>query len=131
MGMFDEIIYKDQVYQTKDTPDQFLTTYEIRGDELWKEHVEYDWVENVDDIFGGHLKRISSEWKFESDFDGAIRFYRMIESGEKMIVVVIVLSIILLGIASFLFYLERRLSKAERELKKLQQEKTEENSGQV
>ena len=55
----------------------------------------------------------------------------MIESGEKMIVVVIVLSIILLGIASFLFYLERRLSKAERELKKLQQEKTEENSGQV
>ena len=83
MGMFDEIIYKDQVYQTKDTPDQFLTTYEIRGDELWKEHVEYDWVENVDDIFGGHLKRISSEWKFESDFDGAIRFYRMIESGEK------------------------------------------------
>ena len=46
----------------------------------------------------------------------------MIESGEKMVVVVIVLSIILLGIASFLFYLERRLAKAEKELDKLSDE---------
>lgn len=46
----------------------------------------------------------------------------MIEPGEKMIVVVIVLSIILLGIATFLFYLERRLSRAEKELKNMRPE---------
>jgi len=51
----------------------------------------------------------------------------MIEPGEKMIVVVIVLSLILVGIASFMFYLERRLARAEKELKKLQSEKTREN----
>jgi CcmD family protein len=47
----------------------------------------------------------------------------MIESGEKMIVVVIVLSVILIGIAAFLFYLERRLGRAEKKLRELESEK--------
>jgi CcmD family protein len=47
----------------------------------------------------------------------------MIESGEKMIVVVIVLSVILIGIAAFLFYLERRLDRAEKKLHELESEK--------
>ncbi len=47
----------------------------------------------------------------------------MIESGEKMIVVVMVLSIILAGIAAFLFYLERRLNKAEKKLGELENQK--------
>jgi Tfp pilus assembly protein PilO len=47
----------------------------------------------------------------------------MIESGEKMIVVVIVLSVILLGIAAFLFYIESRLDRAEKKLRELESEK--------
>jgi len=47
----------------------------------------------------------------------------MIESGEKMIVVVMVLSIILAGIAAFLFFLERRLDKAEKKLGELENQK--------
>jgi CcmD family protein len=44
----------------------------------------------------------------------------MIEPGEKMIVVVMVLAIILLGLAAFLFYLERRLKKTEKKLDELE-----------
>lgn len=54
----------------------------------------------------------------------------MIESGEKMIVVVIVLSVILLGIAAFLFYLERRLDRAEKKLRELENEKLKAKSDQ-
>ena len=42
---------------------------------------------------------------------------------DKMIVVVLVLSIILVGIAAFLFFLERRLDKAEKRLRKMEQER--------
>lgn len=41
----------------------------------------------------------------------------------KMIVVVLVLSIILVGIAAFLFYLERKLDKAEKRLRDLEQDR--------
>ena len=75
MGMFDYIRYNGKTYQTKDTPMQTLAEYEIRGSELWYNDVEYEWVENEDDLFGGHLEPISSEWKQMNDFDGAIRFY--------------------------------------------------------
>jgi len=75
MGMFDYISYNGKTYQTKDTPMQTLAEYEIRGHELWYNNVEYEWVENSDDLFGGHLNPISSEWERETDFEGAIRFY--------------------------------------------------------
>ncbi|MEE4178300.1 MAG: CcmD family protein [Bacteroides sp.] len=42
---------------------------------------------------------------------------------DKMIVVVLVISIILLGIAAFLFYLERKLDKVEKRLRDLEQER--------
>jgi hypothetical protein len=54
---------------------QILAEYEIRGHELWYNNVEYEWIENGDDLFGGHLNPISSEWERETDFEGAIRFY--------------------------------------------------------
>jgi hypothetical protein len=76
MGMFDTIRYKNQEYQTKDTPEQGMEMYEIRGDELWYKEVEREWVKDDDAIFGGYLQEISHEWKFCSDFDGLIRFYR-------------------------------------------------------
>jgi len=76
MGMFDYITYGDKEYQTKDTPAQMLDNYEIRGDELWHRDTQYEWTEEEDSIFGGYLKEIGHEWKFLSDFDGVVRFYR-------------------------------------------------------
>lgn len=77
MGMFDELLYKDEVYQTKDTPQQTLDTYEIRsGGELWWRKTEYEWVEDKDALFGAYMKEISHEWVFCKDFDGKVRFYR-------------------------------------------------------
>ena len=76
MGMFDELWYEREMYQTKDTPQQSLDTYEIRGNELWWKKTEYEWAEDKESMFGGHLKEVSHEWKFCKDFDGLIRFYR-------------------------------------------------------
>lgn len=75
MGMFDYIRYNGKTYQTKDTRSQFLAEYEIRGDELWYNHVELEWVEDNDALFGGGLEPISSNWERVEDFDGAIWFY--------------------------------------------------------
>lgn len=72
MGMFDYINYEDHEYQTKDTPDQFMSTYEIRGSELWYKKVESEWFEEDDSLFGGYLKEISHEWIFLNNFDGSI-----------------------------------------------------------
>jgi hypothetical protein len=76
MGMFDYVNYEGCEYQTKDTPEQGMETYEIRGDELWYKQVEREWYEDEDSLFGGYLREISHEWKFCKDFDGLIRFYR-------------------------------------------------------
>ena len=75
MGMFDYITYGGVQYQTKDTPDQFMSDYEIRGDELWYRKVESNWVPNEETLFGGYLEEVSAEWIFCEKFDGAIRFY--------------------------------------------------------
>lgn len=76
MGMFDYVNFEGKQYQTKDTPQQCIDTYEIRGDELWWRKVEYEWVEEKDWIFSGHLNEVSHEWLFCDRFDGVIDFYR-------------------------------------------------------
>jgi len=76
MGMFDHLYYEGKEYQTKDTPEQALDTYEIRGNELWWRKTEHDWVEDKDAMFGGYLQETSHEWIFCKNFDGLIRFYR-------------------------------------------------------
>lgn len=76
MGVFDYIRFEGNDYQTKDTPDQFLFTYEIRGNELWLRKVESEWVEDEGLLFGGYFKEVSHEWVFCNYFDGAITFYR-------------------------------------------------------
>lgn len=76
MGMFDYITFEGKEYQTKDTPEQFMANYEIRGDELWYKNVEYEWDKDQDALFGGYLKEISHEWVFCKNFDGKIIFYR-------------------------------------------------------
>lgn len=75
MGMFDYIKYQEKEYQTKDTPQQTMDTYEIRGDELWWKKTEYEWETN-DSLFGGGLKEVSSEWVLCKDYNGIILFYR-------------------------------------------------------
>jgi len=82
MGMFDYIKYGDKEYQTKDTPTQMLDNYEIRGDELWYKDTQYEWTEEEDSLFGGYLKEVSHEWKFLSDFDGVIKFYKYERNAE-------------------------------------------------
>ena len=82
MGMFDYIKYGDKKYQTKDTPAQMLEEYEIRADELWYKDTKYEWTEEEDSLFGGYLKEVSHEWRFLSDFDGVIKFYKYERNAE-------------------------------------------------
>jgi hypothetical protein len=82
MGMFDYIRYEGHDYQTKDTPAQALETYEIRGDELWYEDHDLEFIDVPGGLFGGYYDKINIEWKFLSDFDGAIRFYRQDEENK-------------------------------------------------
>ena len=46
-------------------------------------------------------------------------------AGEKIMVVVLLLLVIFLGIAVFLFYIERRLSASEKKLKQLEKKQNE------
>jgi hypothetical protein len=69
------------VFQTKDTPDQYMSLYKIDADgKLWYEERETEWVDPVDpesEVFSeriGHLKTISTTWK-QIYFHGAISFY--------------------------------------------------------
>jgi hypothetical protein len=71
----------DIVFQTKDTPDQYMSLYKIDGDgRLWYEERETEWVEPVDpdgeSIMDslGHMKTISTSWK-GVNFHGTINFY--------------------------------------------------------
>lgn len=46
----------------------------------------------------------------------------IIDSGTKLLIVIMVLLVILLGLAAFLFYLERRLARSERRIQELEKE---------
>lgn len=75
MGMFDYLYYKGKEYQTKDTPDQYLSTYELRDDGLWYKDVQHSWVDSEESLFGGYLNEISHEWKRLDKYDGLVLFY--------------------------------------------------------
>jgi len=74
--------WKDNiVFQTKDTPDQYMSLYKIDADgKLWHEKCEIEWVEPVnpdgESIMDriGHMNPISSTW-VKVDFNGTINFY--------------------------------------------------------
>jgi hypothetical protein len=75
--MFDYINYQGEQYQTKDTYQQALDTYEIREDgTLWRDCYKAEMVADDDSFFGFTLKTSDHYWKFEEEFDGLIRFYR-------------------------------------------------------
>jgi hypothetical protein len=89
MGMFDYIVYRDEVYQTKDTPSQMLDKYEIKQDQtsghfyLWHEEYESDWVDDEDRFAGGYMKQYNHRWVACKDFDGEIRFYRTADDNHQ------------------------------------------------
>lgn len=83
MGMFDYIRFKvplpesppDLEWQTKDTPEQYLGTYEVREDgKLYWEKRTQEWVTDLDSLLGRALKTTSTEW-LPCCFTGGITFY--------------------------------------------------------
>lgn len=88
MGMFDNITvktplplpaYQDEVFQTKDTPLQWMTDYVIREDKtLW--HSEHDYEDRSDPNAEGLMRicgsmtRINERW-VQDDITDHIRFY--------------------------------------------------------
>lgn len=90
MGMFDNLMckyplptdidLKNEMFQTKDTPAQFLDTYEIREDgTLWHENhdIEDHSDPNAKGIikFIGNMTRVNYRWEPVKNFLGEIRFY--------------------------------------------------------
>jgi hypothetical protein len=75
MGMFDQLYYRGNQYQTKDTPAQALDNYRIEDDQLWFEDYESEWVDG-EGIFGGGIRKFNERWEPCNGFDGLIRFYR-------------------------------------------------------
>jgi hypothetical protein len=82
MGMFDQLFYKGEEYQTKDTPAQLLDNYKIEQNPddghwyLWHEEYDVDWVDDADRFVGGYAKQYNQRWVACEDFDGNLRFYR-------------------------------------------------------
>jgi hypothetical protein len=81
MGMFDQLFYKGEEYQTKDTPAQLLDNYKIEQNPddghwyLWHEEYDTDWVDDADRFGGGYSKQYNHRWVACEDFDGNLRFY--------------------------------------------------------
>ena len=85
MGMFDWVTYNGFRYQSKDTPDQMLTEYEIRSDgTLWVEKSDDEWVD--DDSPGGcRIIRNNVRWEPCTDFDGKVVFYYFATNEQEQI----------------------------------------------
>ena len=75
MGMFDQLYYQGQEYQTKDTPAQLLDNYKIEDNQLWYEEYDAEWVE-TEGFFGGGVRKFNERWLPCDGFDGLVRFYR-------------------------------------------------------
>jgi hypothetical protein len=75
MGMFDQLYYQGQEYQTKDTPAQLLDNYKIEDNQLWYEEYDAEWVE-TEGFFGGGVRKFNERWIPCNGFDGLVRFYR-------------------------------------------------------
>jgi len=100
MGMFDNIkclhklpIEKDfskEIFQTKNTPAQWLDHYEIRENgTLWHENYDIEDRSNPNETglkrFVGSMTKINKRWEFMKDFIGEIRFYTTYDSNRYCI----------------------------------------------
>jgi hypothetical protein len=75
MGMFDNIKYCNEEYQTKDTPAQLCDNYKIDDNQLWYEEYDSEWEDGAG-LFGGGIRKFNERWVLCNEFDGLIRFYR-------------------------------------------------------
>ena len=89
MGMFDNLEYKGEQYQTKDTPAQLLDNYKIEQNQddghwyLWHEEYDVDWIEEADRFGGGYMKQYNQRWVCCHEFDGSLRFYRSLKEDRS------------------------------------------------
>jgi hypothetical protein len=89
MGMFDYINYKEQEYQTKDTPKQYCEYYSIEADQesghvyLWVEEYDAEWIESEEYFLGAYIKQSNHRWVRCDDFTGDIVFYREVDKTYK------------------------------------------------
>lgn len=84
MGMFDYIRFDGQEYQTKDTPNQLLDYYEIRGMFLYEETYDAKWIDEKEHLFGGYMEKYNEKWEKCENFTGEIRFYRHLDKEYKI-----------------------------------------------
>ena len=88
MGMFDNIEYKGDQYQTKDTPCQSLDNYKIEQSQddghwyLWHEEYDSEWDDH-EGLFGGSIRQFNQRWVACEDFDGSLRFYWYISEEDQ------------------------------------------------
>lgn len=75
MGMFDYITYQGKEYQTKSL-DRTMTNYELRGNELWMETFDAEWIDDGG-MFGGYIKKENFKWIFCQHISEKIVFYRL------------------------------------------------------
>lgn len=84
MGMFDQLFYKGNEYQTKDTPNQSLDNYKIEDDKLFVEEYDAEWVDEEGSMFGGYFRHSNQHWVHCHKFDGNITFYRNLDNTYKV-----------------------------------------------
>lgn len=97
MGMFDQLRCRyplpvteaqNLLFQTKDTPAQWLDYYEIREDgTLWRE--DYDLEDTRTEQakaagdFRGCMAKVNKRWEPMPDFVGEIRFYTFLDEDQQ------------------------------------------------
>lgn len=81
MGLYDSVrSYHSEIeggfdYQTKSL-EKNMDNYEIRSDgTLWRQMVEYIWIEQVDHPLMGYCKQVSTFWLQKTDVHGTINIY--------------------------------------------------------
>ena len=92
MGMFDEVIchyplpwpeVQDAIWQSKNTPAQYLDRYEIRSDgTLWHEAYTSRWEEDASSPLGFRLYRDDVHWVQVSDVGGELEIHTFVEHAD-------------------------------------------------
>ena len=92
MGMFDEVIchyplpwpeVQDSIWQSKNTPSQYLDRYEIRSDgTLWLEAYTSRWEEDASSPLGFRLYRDDVHWVQVSDVGGELEIHTFVEHAD-------------------------------------------------
>lgn len=91
MGMFDEVKCKyaldcpevqDALFQSKDTPVQYLDKYEIREDgTLWHEDYDVRWEESDDSPLGFWMHKDNKRW-VQVPFVGELEIHHLVRNDD-------------------------------------------------